>query len=120
MLTKYKDQNDGKEHNNNSNDIEQSLEKQDATHRVFLKNKQNTLETCKKCTRKILNGVRCRECTEAIHWSCAGVPKDKIENTKKELPKKTRGLFQHARSQRIPVKRTPMKAVQCVNVKIRK
>ena len=81
------DQNDGEEHNDNSNDIEQSSEKQDTTYMVFVKNKQNTSETCKKCTRKILNGVRCRECAEAIHWSCAGIPKDKIENTKKELSK---------------------------------
>ena len=82
-----KDQNDGEEHNDNSDDIKQSSEKQDTTYRVFVKNKQNTSETCKKCTRKILNGVRCRECAEAIQWSCAGVPEDKIENTKKELRK---------------------------------
>ena len=81
------DQHDGEEHNDNSNDIEQSSEKHHNTYRVFVKNKQNTSETCKKCTRKILNGVRCREYAEAIHWSCAGIPKDKIENTKKELRK---------------------------------
>ena len=81
------DQNDGEKHNDDSIDIEQSSGKEDTTYNVFVKNKQNTSETCRKCTRKILNGVRCRECAEATHWSCAGVPKYKIENTKKELLK---------------------------------
>ena len=58
------DQNDGKEHNDDSNDMEQSSEKQVTTHSVFVKNIQNTSETCKMCTRKTLNGVRCRECAE--------------------------------------------------------
>ena len=62
------DQNDGEEHDDDSNDIEQSSEKQDTTYSIFVKNKQNTSETCKKCIRKILNGVRCRECAEATHW----------------------------------------------------
>ena len=80
------DQNDGKEYNDDSNDTEQSSEKQDATsYSVFVKNKQTTSETCKKCTRKILNGVRCRECVEAIHWSCAGVPKDKSRTQRKNF-----------------------------------
>ena len=78
------DQNDGEEHDDDSNDTEQSVGKQDTTsYSVFVKNKHNASEACWKCIRKILNGVRCRKCTEAIHWSCAGVPKNKIENTKK-------------------------------------
>ena len=82
------DQNDGEEHNDDSNDMEQSPEKQDTTSdRIFVKNKRNTTEICKKCTRKILNGVRCRECAEAITLVVCWCSKDKIENTKKELLK---------------------------------
>ena len=119
------DQNDGEEHNDNSNDIEQSSEKQDTTYRVFVKNKQNTSETCKKYTRKILNGVRCtREDIENELRPYIGrvlvFQKTRSRTQRKNFTKKTNGLVQHARSQRILVKRTPMNSVHCANVKIRK
>ena len=86
------------------NNTEQLSEKQDTTsYSVFVKNKQTTSETYKKRTRKILNGVRCREYAEAILWSCAGVPNDKVENTKKELLKGNQWTcLTYAQSQKTP------------------
>ena len=40
---------------------------------ILVKNSSDTMELCKKCKRKLVNGVRCAMCKNGLHWKCVGV-----------------------------------------------
>ena len=47
---------------------------------ILAKNTSDTMELCKKCERKLVNGVRCARCKNGLHWKCAGVSKDSVKS----------------------------------------
>ena len=47
---------------------------------ILVKNSSDTMELCKKCERKLVNGVRCARYKNGLHWKCAGVSKDSVKS----------------------------------------
>ena len=47
---------------------------------ILVKNSSDTMELCKKCERKLVNGVRCARCKNGLHWKCMGVSKDSVKS----------------------------------------
>ena len=47
---------------------------------ILVKKSSDTMELCKKCERKLVNGVRCARCKNGLHWKCEGVSKDSVKS----------------------------------------
>ena len=59
-----------------SEELEEELDVQQQTEQsqsVIIKKNSNTEEKCKKCSKKLNNGVRCLTCKKGFHWRCGGV-----------------------------------------------
>ena len=46
---------------------------------VVIKHNSDTSELCRKCRRKVVNGVKCSNCTRGYRWKCGGITKDEVK-----------------------------------------
>ena len=78
-----KDDNDDEQEGVNEPDDEfeeQIITDEDYMYNLVVKNDHDE-ESCRKCTRKIKNGVRCKSCKRAFHSGrCSGLTQEQIKN----------------------------------------
>ena len=78
-----KDDNDDEQEGVNEPDDEfeeQTITDEDCMYNLVVKNDHDE-ESCRKCTRKIKNGVRCKSCKRAFHSGhCSGLTQEQIKN----------------------------------------
>ena len=78
-----KDDNDDEQEGVNEPDDEfeeQTITDEDYMYNLVVKNDHDE-ESCRKCTQKIKNGVRCKSCKRAFHSGrCSGLTQEQIKN----------------------------------------
>ena len=47
---------------------------------ILVKNSYDIMELCKKCERKLVNGVHYARCKNGLQWKCVGVSKDSVKS----------------------------------------
>ena len=81
-----KDDNDDEQEGVNEPDDEfeeQTITDEDYMYNLVVKNDHDE-ESCRKCTRKIKNGVRCKSCKRAFHSGrCSGLAQEQRSSQRK-------------------------------------
>ena len=67
-------------HEDSHHEIDDNVVCEGVSDIFIVKNSSDTMELCKTCERKLVNGVHCARCKNGLHWKCAGVSKDSVKS----------------------------------------